>query len=69
MPDHFGGLAAETEDIYLDRLRQMSCEERLKAAVALSESVRKMAIAGIKHDHPGITEDGLREELLRRIYG
>jgi hypothetical protein len=69
MPDRSRDLAAETEKIYLDRLREMSGEERLKAAVALSDAVRKMAIAGIKRDHPGITDDELRVELLRRVYG
>src|SRR4030042_2023795 len=68
MPDPSRDLVVETEKIYFDRLRDMSGEERLKSAVALSEAVRKMAKAGIKRDHPGITDNELRAELLRRTY-
>lgn len=67
--DRYGGIAAKVEEIYLDRLRKMSGEARLEVAAGLGEAVKELAIAGIRHDHPDISDDELKAELHKRTNG
>ncbi len=69
MAGHSRDLSGEMERIYLARLRAMSGQQRLKIAADLSDAVRRIAEAGIKREHPGISDAELREELFKRIYG
>jgi hypothetical protein len=55
--------------LYLDKIRGMSGEQRLEIAAGLSEAVKELAIAGVRHDHPGACDDELRVELFKRLYG
>jgi hypothetical protein len=57
------------EALYLQRIRGMSGEQRLAISVGLSDAVKELAIAGIRRDHPGISDEELKSELLKRMYG
>lgn len=50
------------ERLILDGYRRMSGEQRLERALALGDAVRRIALAGIRSRHPGISE---REARLR----
>ncbi|MEI2651394.1 MAG: hypothetical protein V9G12_04370 [Microthrixaceae bacterium] len=52
-----------------DMWRDMTPAEHFEIARSLTSAVTAMAIAGIRFDYPGISEDDLRRELLRRRYG
>ena len=58
----------EAEKIYLERLRRMSGEERIKIASDLFETAKQIAMAGIRSQNPGIDEEGLKRELERRLH-
>ncbi|MBK8251747.1 MAG: hypothetical protein IPK82_03655 [Polyangiaceae bacterium] len=47
----------------------MQPENRLEAAVRLSQAVREMALAGIRERHPAADEQELRVRLTVRLYG
>ena len=49
--------------------RQMTTEERLRLTLEMSESLRNVALAGLRNRRPDPDEDGLRRELLRLMYG
>ena len=62
--DHALGLdtSPEAERELTGRWRVMSVEDRLRIALGLSESVKQLALAGIRQRHPGASP---REVLLR----
>lgn len=58
----------EAERIYLNRLRNMSGQERLMIGAELYMFVINIARAGIMNQTPGISKKDLKKELLKRIY-
>lgn len=56
------------EATQLEILRKMSRRERLQLALDLSEFVRELERAGIRHAHPEWTEAQITRELLRRSF-
>lgn len=54
--------SAEAESVVIEKLRAMSPEQRLTLALSLSQSVRSLALAGVRQRHPGASD---REQLLR----
>ena len=48
--------------------RRMTGEQRARIGFEISEFVRKLAIAGIRHRHPGASEAEVRR-LLREAIG
>jgi len=54
---------------YHEHLRALPAAERLRIAAALSVSVRRLAEAGIRQRHPGISERELVARLAARLYG
>lgn len=53
----------------VDRWRSMSPGERARAADQMSIDVTRIAIAGIRAQHPDASDDDIRRELFRRRYG
>jgi pterin-4a-carbinolamine dehydratase len=53
----------------IEALRRMSEVERFKQAMALNRSVRRIARAGIIHQHPEWNQEQVDAELTRRIQG
>ena len=57
------------EAIYIKRIREMSGARRLEIAAGLCDAAKEIAIAGIRHNHPGISDQELKLKLMKRIYG
>ena len=49
--------------------RNMTAEQRLRMALEMSESMRNIALAGLRSRRPDLDADGLSRELLRIMYG
>jgi len=61
--------APAMEKRYHERIGQLSGAERLEIAAQLSSGVRAMAEAGLRHRHPGASEEELRCRLVVLLYG
>jgi hypothetical protein len=57
--------AAVQQDIF----RRMTTEKRLQLALEMSESLRNIALAGLRSRRPELDADGLNRELMRIMYG
>ncbi len=55
--------------VQLEIFRRMTPEQRMRMAFEMSESLRNVALAGLRSRRPDLDEDGLRRELLRIMYG
>lgn len=55
--------------LLVERWRSMSVAEKIDLIDQLNADVERMAVAGIRAAHPGITERELRHELARRRFG
>ena len=60
---------ASAEKRYSELLRAQAPHERLAQALGLSESVREIAILGIRQRHPRASAAELRARLAVRLYG
>jgi hypothetical protein len=54
---------------YIELLRALEPHQRLAIAMSLNRSVRNLAIAGIRAQHPNADEDEVRVRLTVRLYG
>ncbi|MFT3764512.1 MAG: hypothetical protein QM820_03190 [Minicystis sp.] len=54
---------------YHQLLRAMPPERRLAAAMSLSQTVRELALAGLRERHPAADERELVVRLTVRLYG
>lgn len=54
---------------YHELLRAMTPGERMLRAASLSQTVRLLALAGLRQRHPLADEDELRRRLVVRLYG
>lgn len=67
------GVADDTTDeiraLVIQRLRGMSLGERFQRCIEMTAAVEQLTIAGIRAAHPGIGDDDLARELVRRRYG
>lgn len=57
--------AAVQRDIF----RKMTTDERLRLALEMSESLRNIALAGLRSRRPELDANGLTRELMRIMYG
>lgn len=57
--------AAIQEEIF----RRMTTAQRLRLALQMSESLRNVALAGLRSRQPELNADQLSRELLRIMYG
>jgi hypothetical protein len=55
--------------VQLEIFRSMSVEQRLHLAIEMSESLRQIALAGLRSRRPDLDPNGLSRELLRIMYG
>jgi DUF1365 family protein len=55
--------------IQQDVFRQMTPAARLRLALEMSESMRNVALAGLRARRPELTADELSRELMRVMYG
>jgi len=57
--------AAVQQEIF----RRMTPEQRLRIALELSEELRNIALSGVRSRHPEMSEEELKFELMRIMYG
>jgi hypothetical protein len=50
-------------------LRQKTPAERIAMAADANETARKLAAAGIRHDHPDWSQRDVEREVARRMLG
>jgi hypothetical protein len=55
--------------IQREMFRSMTTEERFLMALEMSDSLRNVALAGLRSRRPDLDEKGLSRELLRIMYG
>ena len=48
--------------------RRMTSAERLRLALEMSESMRNVALAGLRARHPELNANELSQELMRVMY-
>ncbi len=49
--------------------RRMTTEQRLRLALEMSDSMRNVALAGLRSRRPELSEAELSRELIRLMYG
>jgi hypothetical protein len=49
----------------VEAFRRMGSEGRFRAAVAMTEDVRALVAAGVRHRQPGLSEEGVAAEVAR----
>jgi hypothetical protein len=54
---------------YHELLRTMPPERRLEVAMGLTQTVRELALTGIRDRHPQADEHEMRVRLTARLYG
>ena len=59
----------EAEAIQLEIFRRMTPAQRLKLALEMSDSMRNVALAGLRTRRPDLDEMELLRELMRLMYG
>ncbi|HWY71107.1 MAG TPA: hypothetical protein VNX88_20745 [Terriglobales bacterium] len=59
----------EAAAIQAEIFRRMTEAERVKMALEMSDSMRNVALAGLRSRHPEMTEEELNWELMRLMYG
>ncbi len=59
-------MTAQQRADYVQMVRKMSGVERIIKACELSDTVTELAILGIKHQYPGISETEVLKRLARR---
>ena len=64
-------LAGDSKATAIQReiFRNMTTEQRLRMALEMSDSMRNVALAGLRSRRPDLDADGLSRELLRIMYG
>jgi hypothetical protein len=59
----------EAAAVHAEIFRSMTTAQRLRLALEMSESMRVVALAGLKRRHPELNEKELSRELMRIMYG
>lgn len=58
----------DAANVQLEIFRRMTAEQRLRLALEMSESLREIALAGLRSRRPDLDPNGLSRELLRVMY-
>lgn len=64
-----GETHSDAEAIQQEIFRRMTPEERLGLALEMSESLRRVALDGLRSRRPELSEQELSAELMRLMYG
>ena len=59
----------EAAAIQQEIFRRMTTGQRLALALEMSESLRRVAMDGLRSRHPEMSEQELSRELMRLMYG
>ncbi len=60
-------MTPEMREKYLEIVRSIPPGKRARIAMEWSDAVREMMAAGIRSQHPGISEEDVRKEVIKRI--
>ena len=58
----------EAHAIQMEIYRRMTPQQRLKMALEMSDSIRNLALAGLRSRRPELNEEELMRELMRIMY-
>jgi len=64
-----GDTSLEAAAVQLDAWRRLGPEGRVELAARLSDEIRQVALAGIRHRHPEYSEGVAFRALLRLVLG
>ncbi len=59
----------EAEKIQIEIFRKMKAEQRLKMAISLTQTDRKLLMAGVRKRHPEYNENQIRLAVIRLTLG
>jgi len=59
----------EVAAIQAEIFRRMTPSQRLRMALEMSESMRNVALSGLRSRRPDLNEEELSRELMRIMYG
>ncbi|HET9741777.1 MAG TPA: hypothetical protein VFQ00_03415 [Terriglobales bacterium] len=59
----------EAAAVQTEIFRRMNPSQRLRMAIEMSDSMRNLALAGLRSRRPELNEQELSRELLRVMYG
>lgn len=59
----------EAEEVQMELLRNMSGQERVNKALALSAQVMRMSKAAIRRRHPEFSDDEVNLKFIEMTYG
>lgn len=59
----------EADVLIFQLLRQLSPQQKVQRTCAFNQSVRRLAISGIKNQYPNATEAKVRQEFIKRCLG
>ena len=59
-------MTPEAREKYLEIIRSMPRSKKLKLAIEHNEAARAFAEAGIRARNPGISDEEVRKEIIRR---
>lgn len=59
---------AKAAAVQREIFRRMTAEERLRLALEMSDSMRNVALAGLRSRRPDLDDQQLSRELLRLMY-
>jgi len=57
----------EVRRLYYHRLREMTVEEKIRMVSDLHETAKALLRAGVKLQHPHLSDDEVEEEVRRRM--
>jgi len=59
----------KAEAVQMEILRRMSPARKMRLVMALNDTCRKMALAGLRTRNPGASEEELAQKLSEQILG
>jgi hypothetical protein len=65
----FSDTSTQAAVIQQEIFRRMTSAQRLRMALEMSESIRNVALAGLRSRRPELNEEELSRELMALMYG
>lgn len=59
-------MSPEMREKYLEIVRAIPPEKKLKITLEYCDLMREVMAAGIRADNPGISDEGVRREIIKR---
>lgn len=62
-----GDTTPEAQRIHFQLMRRLPDWKRLKLAFELTQAMRQLVLADVRHRHPGATDDEIRRRFIARM--